>query len=400
MTRFGLPVPGAPVALAAATSFGLEAVAAGELERLGYAERTVENGRVHFTGRAEDIARCNLWLRSADRLLVRLAEFPAEGFDQLFEAVRSMDWAELLPESARIDVTARSKRSRLTSLPACQATVKKAIVEALRRRYRRERFPESGPTYALDLALDRDRALLTLDTSGEGLHRRGYRRRAGAAPLRETLAAALILLSRWDPARILADPFCGSGTIPIEAALFGAGLAPGRQRRFAAEAWPQLPARLWSEAREQARSIEARAARAAASLRILGSDRDPQILEAASQNARAAGVSKFVRFQARPAEELRSEEPYGCLIANPPYGERSGELREVEELYRSLGRVFARLPDWSIFILTAHPRFQQLYGRRADKNRKLYNGHLKTFLYAYYGPLPRQTAEGAVTRGR
>jgi putative N6-adenine-specific DNA methylase len=399
MTRFGPPVPGAPLALAAATSFGLEAVAAGELEALGYAERTVENGRVHFTGRAEDIARCNLWLRTADRLLVRLAEFPAESFDKLFETVRSMDWAELLPESARVDVTARSRHSKLSSLPACQATVKKAIVEALRRRYHRERFPESGPAYALDLALDRDQALLTLDTSGEGLHRRAYRRHAGAAPLRETLAAALVLLARWHPSRVLADPFCGSGTIPIEAALLGAGLAPGRLRRFAAESWPQLPARLWSEAREQARAAGARAAGTAAAMNILGSDRDPQILEAARQNARAAGVNGFVRFQAHSAEEFRSEEPYGCLIANPPYGERSGEPREVEELYRSIGRVFPRLPDWSIFILTAHPRFQQLYGRRAEKNRKLYNGNLKTFLYSYYGPLPRQAGEATAVRG-
>lgn len=387
MTRFGLPLPGATLALAAVTTFGLEAVAAGELERLGYAERTVESGRVCFSGGLQDIPRCNLWLRTADRLLVRLAEFPAADFDQLFEAVRSLDWAAFLPEDARIQVTARSLHSKLSSLPACQATVKKGIVEALHRRYRRQRFPESGPAYAVDLALNRDRALLTLDTSGPGLHRRGYRRRAGEAPLRETLAAALVLLSRWDPTRVLADPCCGSGTIPIEAALLASGLAPGRLRSFAAEEWPHLPARLWSEAREQAREAEARAA--AAGLRILASDRDPRVLELAGENARTAGVADGVRFQVRPAEEFHSSEPYGCLICNPPYGERSGELPEVEALYRSLGRVLPRLPDWSVFILSAHPRFQQLYGRRADKNRKLYNGNLKTYLYSYYGPLPR-----------
>jgi putative N6-adenine-specific DNA methylase len=388
MTRFGLPVPGSPVALAAATTFGLEAVTSGELERLGYGERTVENGRVCFTGRLEDIPRCNLWLRTTDRLLVRLAEFPAESFDQLFESVRALDWAELLPEEARFPVTARSRHSKLTSLPACQATVKKGIVEALRRRYRREMFPENGPTYTVDLALNRDRALLTLDTSGQGLHRRGYRRRAGEAPLRETLAAALVLLSRWEPARVLADPFCGSGTIPIEAALLGGGLAPGRHRDFVAEQWPHLPAGLWREARGEAQAAEARAAGAATVLRIRGSDRDPRVLELARENARTAGVGDWVRFETRQAEEFGSDEPFGCLIGNPPYGERSGELREVEDLYRSLGRVFPRLPDWSVFILSAHPRFQELYGRRADKNRKLYNGNLKTFLYAYYGPLP------------
>jgi putative N6-adenine-specific DNA methylase len=387
MTRFGLPLPGATLALAAVTTFGLEAVASGELERLGYAERTVESGRVCFTGSLQDIPRCNLWLRTADRLLVRLAEFPAPDFDQLFEAVRSLDWAAFLPEEARLQVTARSLHSKLTSLPACQAAVKKGIVETLRRRYRRERFPETGPVYAVDLALNRDRALLTLDTSGPGLHRRGYRRQAGEAPLRETLAAALVLLSRWDPSRVLADPCCGSGTIPIEAALLGAGLAPGRQRRFAAEEWPHLPSRLWSEAREQAREAEARAA--GAGLRILGSDRDPRVLEIAAENASSAAVADRVRFRVRRAEELESSEPFGCLICNPPYGERSGEPGEVEALYRSLGRVFSRLPDWSVFILSAHPRFQQLYGRRADKNRKLYNGNLKTYLYSYYGPLPR-----------
>jgi putative N6-adenine-specific DNA methylase len=390
MTRFGLPLPGATLALAAVTTFGLEAVAAGELERLGYAERTVESGRVCFTGRLQDIPRCNLWLRTADRLLLRLAEFPAASFDELFEAVRSLDWAEFLPEEARILVTARSLRSKLSSLPACQATAKKGIVEALRRRYRRERFPESGPLYAVDLALNRDRAQLTLDTSGQGLHRRGYRRRAGEAPLRETLAAALVLLARWEPSRPLADPFCGSGTIPIEAALLGAGLAPGRRRRFAAELWPHLPPVLWREAREQARGVEEKSSGTAAALRILASDRDPRVLELARENALSAGVLERLRFEARPAEEFESSEPYGCLICNPPYGERSGELREVEELYRRMGRIFSRLPDWSVFILTAHPRFQQLYGRRADKNRKLYNGNLKTFLYSYYGPLPRR----------
>jgi putative N6-adenine-specific DNA methylase len=243
----------------------------------------------------------------------------------------------------------------------------------------------------VELALDRDLAVLSLDATGEGLHRRGYRRRAGRAPLRETLAAALVLLSRWEPSRPLADPLCGSGTIAIEAALLALGLAPGCRRRFTAETWPHLPQSVWSEARTQARAREQSPWPAALSLQA--SDRDEGIVRVARENARAAGVDRAVRFRVQPAEEFRSGERYGCLICNPPYGERSGEAGEVEELYRRLGRTFSRLPDWSVFVLTGHPGFERLYGRRADRNRKLYNGNLKTYLYQFFGPLPPVGAE-------
>ena len=390
MTLFGPPVPGATLELAALTTFGLEALAAAELEQLGHPPASVENGRLQFQGTLADLAQANLWLRTADRVVLRLAEFAASDFDALFAGVEAVRWEEFLPEDARLTVRARSHRSLLSGVPACQAAVKKGIVHALHRRYRRDRFPETGPEYAVELALNQDRALLTLDTSGEGLHRRGYRRRAGEAPLRETLAAALVLLSHWDPSRPLADPLCGSGTIPIEAALLGRGLAPGRSRRFAAEAWPHVPPRIWSEARAAMRDRERRTQGTA--LNVRGSDRDARVVELARRNAREAGVADVLDFQVSPAEGFRSEERLGCLICNPPYGERLGEEREVEELYRRLGRAFRALPDWSVFVLCGHPGFEKLYGQRADKNRKLYNGNLKTYLYQYYGPLPRPGA--------
>jgi putative N6-adenine-specific DNA methylase len=394
VTLFEPPVAGARLQLAALTTFGLEALAAEELQRLGFPDPLVENGRVRFGGGLAELARACLWLRTADRVVLRLAEFPAPDFDALYQGVQAVRWEDFLPENARLAVSARSHRSRLTALPACQATVKKGIVEALRRRYRRERFPETGPEYAVELALDRDLAALSLDATGEGLHRRGYRRRAGRAPLRETLAAALVLLSRWEPARPLADPLCGSGTIAIEAALLGLGLAPGRLRRFTAESWPHVPEDIWLEARALARERGSGAQPAA--LDLQASDRDEGMVRVARENARAAGVGEALRFRVQPAEEFHSAERYGCLICNPPYGERSGEAGEVEELYRRLGRTFSRLPDWSVFVLTSHPGFERLYGRRADRNRKLYNGNLKTYLYQYFGPLPPgATAPGA-----
>jgi putative N6-adenine-specific DNA methylase len=386
VTLYEPPVAGARLQLAALTSFGLEALAADELRLLAFPDPVVENGRVRFSGGPAELARACLWLRTADRVALRLAEFPAPDFESLYQGVQAVRWDDFLPEDARLVVSARSHRSRLTALPACQATVKKGIIQALRRRHPRERFPESGPLYAVELALDRDLAVLSLDATGEGLHRRGYRRRAGRAPLRETLAAALVLLSRWEPSRPLADPLCGSGTIAIEAALLGLGLAPGRLRRFTAESWPHLPRSVWSEARAQARAREQGPGPAALSLQA--SDRDEGIVRVARENARAAGVDQAVHFRVQPAEEFRSAERYGCLICNPPYGERSGEAGEVEELYRRLGRTFSRLPDWSVFVLTSHPGFERLYGRRADRNRKLYNGNLKTYLYQFFGPLP------------
>ena len=283
-------------------------------------------------------------------------------------------------------MTARTQKSKITSVPACQASGKKAIIEALKRKYPRQWFDESGPPYVVDVALKKNRASVTLDTSGDALHRRGYRLKAGDAPLRENLAAALVLLSRWEPSRLLVDPLCGSGTIPIEAALFGMGIPPGSGRGFAAETWPHIGERIWREVRTEARS--GGAPNESSSLRIYASDIDRSAVGMARENARRANVSECIRFATDPVERFRSSERFGCIICNPPYGERSGTPREAEQLYRRMANAFSPLQDWSYFILTAHPAFERLFGRRATKNRKLYNGNLMTYLYQYFGPLP------------
>jgi len=371
--------------LIATSTFGLESVVAEELRRLGYADLTVENGRVCFKGGARDIARCNLWLRCADRLLLRMADFVATDFGQLFDRTVEVPWSDFIPENGKMHVVGKSVRSALFSVSDCQSIVKKAVVEAMKKKYRRGWFDESGPTYKIEVALLKDRVTLTVDTTGAGLHKRGYRKEAGEAPIKETLAAALVQLSRWEPSRILADPFCGSGTIPIEAALIGRNMAPGMNRSFAAEAWPQIPRKVWAEVRD-----EARASVSKVPVRILASDADSAILKIGSKNARYAGVADCVTFRQLPAGDFSSDEKFGCIVCNPPYGERIGEEKQVEELYRSLGQLDARLDGWSLFILSAHPHFERLFGRRADKRRKLYNGRIECCFYQYLGPLPRK----------
>lgn len=376
-----------PYDLIATSTFGLESVVAEELKALGHASLTIENGRVSFTGDARDIARCNVWLRTADRLLVRMADFHATDFGQLFDRTKEIPWEELIPENGKMHVVGKSVRSALFSVPDCQSIVKKAVVEAMKRRYRRGWFNESGPVYKIEVSLLKDRVTLTIDTSGPGLHKRGYRKEAGEAPIKETLAAALVLLSRWNPSRPLADPLCGSGTIAIEAALIGKNMAPGMNRRFAAEAWPQVPRHIWEHVRE-----EARRSASGARVNIRASDADAAILGVGRVNARQAGVADSVTFQQLPAGTFSPEEKFGCIVCNPPYGERVGETQQVEELYRELGRLYLRLPGWSMFVLTAHPFFERLFGRRPDRKRKLYNGRIECCFYQYFGPLPRKAA--------
>ncbi len=378
--------------LIATSTFGLEAVVAEELKTLGHTSLTVENGRVSFTGDERDIARCNVWLRTADRLLVRMADFQATDFGQLFDRTKEVPWEEFLPETGKMHVVGKSVRSTLFSVSDCQSIVKKAVVEAMKRRYRRGWFEESGPVYKIEVSLLKDRATLTVDTSGHGLHKRGYRKEAGEAPIKETLAAALVLLSRWNPSRPLADPLCGSGTIAIEAALIGKHMAPGLNRSFAAEAWHQIPRRVWEQVREEARSSVS-----SAPVRIQASDIDAAVLNVGKGNARNAGVADSVRFQQRPASRFSSDEKFGCIVCNPPYGERVGEAQQVEELYRELGQLYSRLPGWSMFVLTAHPFFEKLFGSRADRKRKLYNGRIECCFYQYFGPLPRKTPLQAIT---
>lgn len=359
--------------LIATAAFGLEAVVAREVRDLGFAEVQVENGRVSFSGGPGAIVRANLWLRAADRVLVKVGSFPAPTFDALFEGVLALPWSEWLSPEAAFPVSGRSVRSTLHSVPAVQAIVKKAVVEHLRRASRRRVLPETGPTYPVTVSLLKDEATLTLDTTGLGLHKRGYRRLAGPAPLKETLAAALLLLSRWRPPAPLVDPCCGSGTFPIEAALLGRRLAPGLNRRFAAEIWPQLLPRLWKEARDEARDLVDRSVQ----LDLTGSDVDPAAVALARRHAGEAGVAGDVRFAVRDLVELSLPSGAGHVICNPPYGERLGDVAAAEALYRRLGEVRRNSPDWSFCVLTAHPDFERFFGRRADKARKVYNGRLE-----------------------
>ena len=373
--------------LIATSSFGLESVVAQELRNLGYRDLRVENGRVTYAGDEEDIARCNIWLRTADRVLIKMAEFTATDFEELFQGAQNVRWEDMIPANGKMHVTGRSVQSRLASIRDCQAIVKKAVIKAMNRKYHTVQFPETGPLHKIEVGLLKDVATLTMDTTGRGLHKRGYREETGEAPLKENLAAALVLLSRWKPDRILADPLCGSGTIAIEGALIGRNIAPGIKRSFVSESWEAIPRKIWDGVRSDARTKEHNL-----SFRILASDSDGLVLKKARDNAVQAGVGDFISFQRLPVEEFRSNRKYGCVICNPPYGERVGDPKGVARLYRTMGEVLMRLDAWSLFILTAHPEFELLFGKKANKNRKLYNGDIKCYFYEYFGPLPPRKA--------
>ncbi|GAB6274192.1 MAG: class I SAM-dependent RNA methyltransferase [Peptococcaceae bacterium] len=370
--------------LIATATFGLEALVAQEVKDLGYNRVTVENGKVTFSADWGAICRANLWLRTADRVRLKVGEFKATTFDELFEQTKALPWPELIPVDAGFPVDGKSVKSTLFSVSDCQAIVKKAVVESMKQKYKREWFPEKGPLYKIEVALLKDIATLTIDTSGPGLHKRSYRELASQAPLKETLAAALIILSRWRPDTVLMDPFCGSGTIPIEAALIGQNIAPGMNREFVSGNWPTIPRELWRQARKETHDL----ACYNRPLDIIGTDIDNSVIKLARQNAIEAGVKELIHFQRLPAADVRSSKKYGKIICNPPYGERLGERQEVERLYREMGRVFSRLDTWSFYILSAHPQFEKLYGRPAAKRRKLYNGNIKVDYYQYFGPRP------------
>ena len=380
------------IQLIATTAFGIEAVAGRELNKLGYTDQFIENGRVTFYGDEMAICRSNIWLRTADRVLLKLGEFTALTFDELFEKTKALPWDEWIPENAEFPVDGKSIDSKLSSVPDCQAIVKKAVVEKLKQKYRRDWFEETGPRYRIEVALLKDMATLTIDTSGAGLHKRGYRKLSSGAPLKETLASAMILISRWNKDRILIDPFCGSGTIPIEAALIGQNIAPGIGREFASEDWPSIPATLWKEARKEARDL----ARYDLKLRIHGSDIDDEVMSLARYHAKQAGVEGSIHLQRLAATEIKSRYKYGFIICNPPYGERLGERKEVEKLYKDMGIAFSSLDSWSYYIITSHPDFEKIFGRRADKKRKLYNGRLLCNYYQYFGPPPPKTGDREV----
>ena len=370
--------------LIATTAFGLEAVVKRELAALGYEARIGDPGRVHFSGDLSAICRANLWLRTADRVLVNVASFEAADFDALFDTTKGLPWASWIPKDGQFPVIGRSLKSQLSSVPACQRAVKKAIVECLLAAHGVQSLPETGATFKVEIALLNDLATLTIDTTGPSLHKRGYRLQAAEAPLKETLAAAMVQLSFWNRERPFLDPFCGSGTLPIEAALIGRNIAPGIARSFPAEQWPQFEDRLWGEAKQEAKDL----ALPPFEERLVGTDIDQGALYAARQNAERAGVAEQIHFQRRAFDALASQRKYGCLVTNPPYGERLGEQWEWRELYQSIPRVLRTLPTWSHFIITSYPDFEVLIQRPADRRRKLYNGRIECTYYQFHGPRP------------
>lgn len=376
--------------LIATAAMGLEALVAKEVRALGY-DCQVDNGKITFKGDEYAIARSNLWLRTADRVKLKIGEFKALTFDELFEKTKALPWEQFLPEDAEFPVIGKSVKSKLFSVSDCQAIVKKAIVERMKKHYKRESwFEESGALYRIEVSLLKDIATITLDTSGTGLHKRGYRAAQGAAPLKETLAAALVMLTNWQPERPFIDPFCGSGTIPIEAALIGQNIAPGFNREFVSERWNFIPDKVWEEARNEAEDL----ARYEQSFDIIGSDIDHRMVKIAQENSFEAGFADIIQFKQMQVKDISVKKDYGVIVGNPPYGERLGEKEAVENMYREMGHAFSKLDTWSIYILTSNEEFETFYGKPATKKRKLFNGFIRTDLYQYWGKKPpRQNNE-------
>lgn len=367
--------------LVATSAMGLEAIVAQEVKALGY-ETTVDNGKVYFQGDETAIARANLWLRVADRVKIVVGQFPAKSFEQLFESVKALPWEKYLPVDAAFPVSGKSVKSKLFSVPDCQAITKKAIVERMKQHYKRLGFlDESGATYKIEVSILKDVATLTIDTSGAGLHKRGYRQAQGEAPLKETLAAALIQVSKWNPNRPFVDPFCGSGTIALEAAMFGQNIAPGYNREFISEDWPWMKAQIWDAVRDEAESL----ANYDQPLEIVGSDIDHRMVSIAQENATEAGFGELITFKQMQARDFTTQLTDGVMIGNPPYGERIGDVEVVEQVIRDLGQVMKNYPTWSVYMLSSMKNFEELYGRQATKKRKLFNGFIETNYYQFWG---------------
>ncbi|MDO5398083.1 MAG: class I SAM-dependent RNA methyltransferase [bacterium] len=361
------------------TLFGMEAFVSREVRRLGYETTSVEDGRVVFMGDYEAVCRANLWIRTGERVLIKLAEFNALSFEELFEEVYSIRWQDWLPADAAFPVKGYSLKSQLTSVPSCQSIIKKAAAKKMWSAYGIEHLPENGSLYQIQFSILKDRVTIMLDTSGEPLHKRGYRRLSNAAPLRETIAAAMITMSYWKFEQPFLDPFCGSGTIPIEAAMFKRNIAPGINRRFAAEEFKAIPTALWSKARAEARDSIYNVP-----LEIYASDLDPECVELSRANAKNAGVDEFISISKADARKVFIDKPDGTIICNPPYGERMGEIKECERLYRDIGKSFNKMNNWAKYILVPNENFEKLFGMKADKKRKLYNGMLKCNVYQYF----------------
>ena len=385
MERYELIVP---------CHFGLEAVMKREIIDLGYEVSQVEDGRVTFIGDAEAIARANIFLRTTERVLLKVGSFKAETFEELFQGTKAIPWEEYLPKDSKFWVAkASSIKSKLFSPSDIQSIMKKAMVERMKSAYGITWFPEDGASYPLRVFIHKDIVTVAIDTTGESLHKRGYRTLTSKAPITETLAAALIMLTPWKSDRILVDPFCGSGTFPIEAAMMAANMAPGMNREFLAEDWKNIiPRKYWYEAMDEANDL----VDTSVQVDIQGYDIDGDIIRAARANAKAAGVDHMIHFQQRSVADLSHPKKYGFLITNPPYGERIEEKKNLPELYKTIGERFAALDSWSAYLITSYEEAEKYIGRKADKNRKIYNGMMKTYFYQFLGPKP--TGKSAARR--
>ncbi|MBR5479571.1 MAG: class I SAM-dependent RNA methyltransferase [Clostridia bacterium] len=359
--------------------FGLEGIVGNECKRLNLANIKVENGRVLFTGDFEDMAKANLWIRSGERILIRLAEFPCKSFSELFDNVKAIRWENFIPKEGAFPVKGYALHSQLHSVPDCQSIVKKAVVERLKDAYHLSWFAETGAKYQIQFGILNDVASIYLDTSGPGLHKRGYRARANDAPLRETLAAGMVDIARYRGREVVYDPFCGSGTILIEAAMIAQNRAPGLYRRFAAESWESSDSNMWASLRSEAKNKIFKR-----DFRLIGSDIDENALKIAMGNAAKAGVAEYVRFKNCDVLKWQPESESGIVITNPPYGERLLDVQKAEALYRTLGQVMRRNPNFPTYIISSHQELPRLYGRNPTKRRKLYNGMIKCEYYMYY----------------
>ena len=374
------------VELIAPCHFGLEAVLKREIQDLGYEIVAVEDGRVTFKGDETAIARANIFIRTAERILFKMGSFKATTFDELFERTKAISWEEYLPRDAKFWVTkATTNKSALFSGSSIQSIVKKAIVERMKQTYRVNRFEEDGNEYPIRVFIFKDMVSIGLDTTGTSLHKRGYRQLVAKAPISETLAAALLMLTPWNKDRVLVDPFCGSGTFPIEAAMIGANIAPGMNREFTACEWGKVvPKKLWYNAYDEANDM----IRHDVEMNIQGYDLDPEVVKCAMANAKEAQVDKYIHFQARDVKDLRHPKHYGFIITNPPYGERLEEKEALPALYKTIGESFKNLEDWSMYLITSYEDAEKHIGRKADKNRKIYNGMIKSYFYQFMGPKP------------
>lgn len=367
--------------LIATCAAGIESIVGNELKHLGY-KVNVENGRVRFDGDVADIAKTNLWLRTADRIKIVVGEFTAKTFEELFQGVESLNWEDFLPLDAEFPVAGKSQKSTLHNVPSVQAITKQAIVTKMSTVYhRRTKLPETGALYPIEVAINKDKVLITLDTTGSSLFKRGYRVNKGGAPLKENMAAALVLLARWYPEMPFVDPVCGSGTIPIEAALIGCNIAPGLKRNFAFENWDWVDKDIVKQAREQAQA----AIKKDVDLDISGYDIDGSMIEIAKENAVQAGVQDIVNFKQMAVKDFKTDKINGVIVANPPYGERLSDKEHVHQLYQQMGKLYQPLTSWSKYILTSDLQFEQFYGTKATKRRKLYNGSLRTDFFQYWG---------------